>query len=391
MSMCSLNEVKGINVYMEYCWDIEKIRKHRKDIKNILRKDSTLTKEQKEDLKDEIRGLIELELSLFPNKKKFSLPKREKYIDKNHLLPLSTYDDYFDIPEDIKTVVIDAVNCFQNFHDTYDRFELPHLELSNQELVDMSDDFYQWLPNKNYLQLYREYTNPYNHQLHFFPYCNSVARGDTIMFFHPLYTPYFSIYKNNTIDDFITLNHEIAHGIFSINDDFYADQPSYYLRELEGEFFNFLSCSYLKGKISNQIIERIEYLYFITQFNDFMTIYLTHLAIHLAQNKGKISFDSIQEKIIQNKLIFSFDKSILAKSLLEDPTTTANYSLSYLTSLDLEPIFEQDPEYAFYLFERIRRSKTNDIFQELRENKITFMDDGYQNLKKKMKVFGEFR
>ena len=32
-------------------------------------------------------------------------------------------------------------------------------------------------------------------------------------------------------------------------------------------------------------------------------------------------------------------------------------------------------------------NKTNDIFSNLRENQITFMDDGYQNLQKKIKSF----
>lgn len=372
---------------MEYCWDIEKIRKHRQDIKDILRKNSTLTKKQKEDLKDEIKDLTELELSLFPNRKRFSFPKIEKYIVKNHLLPLSTYNDYFDIPEDIRNVILDAISYFQNFYYTYDSIELPHIELSNQELVDMSDDFFQWLPNKKYLKLYRKYTNPDNHLLNFFPYSDSSDFGETSLFYYPIYTPYFSIYRNNTINDFVTLNHEIAHGIFSTNDDFYAYQPSYYLGELEGMFFNFLSSEYFKQKRGDRIIEKF---YFVNSYFCFMTFYLTHLAIYLSQNRKKISVDSIQEKIIQDELRFSFDKSILEAILLEDSTVVSGYSFSYLISLDLEAIYEQDPEYAFYLLERIRNNKTNDIFKNLRENKITFMNDGYQNLQKKMKTFGKF-
>lgn len=376
---------------MEYSWDIEKIRKHRKDIKDILRNDSTLTREQRENLKCEMEELMELELSLFPNKKRFSLPKREKYIDRSHLLPLSTYDDYFDIPEDIIAVILDAVSCFRNFYDTYNRLELPYLELSNQEIVDMSDDFYQYLPNKNYLQLYREYTNPNNHLLHFFPYCNSSIRGLTTMFYYPLYTPYFSIYRDNTIQDFVTLNHEIAHGIFSINDDGYVDSPLYYLTELEGSLFDYLSNLYLIGKVDDKIIKNLEYYYFLTQYDNFMSIYLIDLAIHLNQNQKKISIDYFQEKIMRDELTFSIDESILIQSLLENPIGDTRYAFSYLTSLDLEAIYEQDPEYAFYLFERIRRNKTSDVFANLRENKITFMDDGYQNLKRKMKTFGEIQ
>ena len=119
-------------------------------------------------------------------------------------------------------------------------------------------------------------------------------------------------------------------------------------------------------------------------------MYVFQLSIQLIENKKEITGDSIQRLLKRNKLTIIANDDILEQSLLEDPMVTANSSLSYLTSLDLEAIYEQDPEYAFYLLEGIRNNKTNDIFSNLRENKITFMDDGYQNLQKKMKTFGKF-
>ena len=372
---------------MEYCWDIEKIRKQKKDMKDILRKNPNLTKEQKQDLKNAMKDLTELESTLLPNKIRLSFPKIERYIDRHHLLPRSTYDDYFEIPEDIRNVILGAVNCFRNFNNMSDDIELPQLQLSNQELVDMSDDFYRLLPNKKYLQLYRQYTNPDNHLLHFFPDSNSYAFGETILFYYPIYTPYFSIYRTNTLDDFYTLNHEIAHGIFSRNDDFDTNLAHYYLMELEGFFFEFLSSLYLKEKMDNKVIMQLEYSYFITQFDKFITLYVTHLMIQLTKNKKRISIHDIQDKITQNEIKVCIDKSNLGKSLVIDLTEVVEYPFSYLTSLDLESIYEKDPEYAFYLFERIRNNKTSDILSNLRENQITFMDDGYQNLHKKIKTF----
>ena len=73
-------------------------------------------------------------------------------------------------------------------------------------------------------------------------------------------------------------------------------------------------------------------------------------------------------------------------TLQENPRNIARYAFSYLTSLDLEMIYNQDREYAFYLLKNIRKNKTENIFGNLRENQITFMDDGYNNWKKKIKT-----
>jgi len=90
---------------------------------------------------------------------------------------------------------------------------------------------------------------------------------------------------------------------------------------------------------------------------------------------------------MQDELKMYLDESILMESLQGNPQEEAKYTLSYLTSLDLEKIYESDPEYAFYLMKKIRNNKTENIFGNLKENGITFMSDGYQNLKRKVKSF----
>lgn len=373
---------------MEYYWDIKKITKQKNAIQELINNNQSLKEEEIENLEIELEEIEDLESALFPDKKTSSFLE-EKYMDENHQLPLANYNNYLGIPTDIRNIILGSIDCFKNYYDTYDSIELPQLNLSDQELVDMSDNFFQWLSNKNYLKLYRKYTNPSNHLLQFFPLSDSFIRGITSFLYYPTYTPYFSIYRDHTIEDFHTLNHEIAHGIYSVND-FYSIQPPYYLKEVEGHFFNYLSGKYLINKIDNRIIRTIEYLDWITQFDNIIIMYVFQLSIQLIENKKEITGDSIQRLLKRNKLTIIANDDILEQSLLEDPMVTANSSLSYLTSLDLEAIYEQDPEYAFYLLEGIRNNKTNDIFSNLRENKITFMDDGYQNLQKKMKTFGKF-
>lgn len=70
----------------------------------------------------------------------------------------------------------------------------------------------------------------------------------------------------------------------------------------------------------------------------------------------------------------------------EDLEDILTYSLSYLASLDLMEIYKKDPEFAFYLLERIRFvRKKSDVLKVFRKNHITFMDDGFENLKKYVK------
>lgn len=65
---------------------------------------------------------------------------------------------------------------------------------------------------------------------------------------------------------------------------------------------------------------------------------------------------------------------------------TINYSLAYLAGLDLYKIYKNDPELAIYLLQNIRYAKEEqNVIQLLRRNHITFMNDGYQNLKDHVK------
>lgn len=378
---------------MKYCWDIEKIKKHKREVQYLLRNHVYSSKEQKEDLKDEIKLLSDMEGLVSDNKLYHHRAiHRIKYADHNQFLPVYTLQEYCMIPYDLRNAVVSSITCFQNFIDNHEEIELPHIELSNQELVEFSDNFYQSLPNKKYLKYFRIFTNPKNHLLRFTNGSDNDYFGLTRPFYYPNYRVYFSIAREHTIEDFETLNHEIAHGICFKNDSYKTlNSAHYYLTELEGHFFNYLSRKYLLGEISNTFDSEMDYYYFITYWNEICQLYLMDYVISLALNKRKITVSNIERKILENELPISIDESKIITSLKESPKVNTVYTLSYLTSLDLEAIAEKDPEYAFYLFERIRNNKTSAIFSNLRENQITFMDDGYQNLQKKIKSFGEIK
>lgn len=381
---------------MEYNWSIDKIKKQKIQTLNLLWKTKGFTKEEKQTLKAIIQELTDMENSLLPNKKSFSFPYRTRYIDQRHILPVSTYLSYRDnIPFYVKKIILDAVSCFQKYHDTYDGIELPNLSLSNQELVEMSYNFYHWLPNKEYLKFFKKYTNPNKHLLRFTHHQLTELTGETRFFYYPTYRPYFLIDKSNTFTDFITLNHEIAHGIMFQNDtSVFQRSEHYFLQELEGSFFDFLSIQYLKKSLPIEIIQELEYTRFITLYNCFTDFYITDLTIQLFQQGKNISVIPIQRKILKQGLPFYLDETILLSSLQGNPKENAKYLISYLTSLDLEGIYETDPELAFYRFEKIRNNKTDTLFNNLNKNGISFVgenenDAPFQKVIQKMNQLGK--
>lgn len=381
---------------MEYEWSIDKIKRQKNQTQNLLWKTKGFSKEEKQVLKKIIHELNEMENSLLPNKIHFSFPYRTKYIDSNYIIPVNTYLSYRDdIPFYIKEIILDAILCFQQYNDTYDSIELPILKISNQELVEMSYNFYSWLPNKEYLKFFKKYTNPNNHLLRFTHNQVSDFMGETSFFYYPSYRPYFSIDRSDTITDFITLNHEIAHGIMFRNDTTTSQKNEhYFLMELEGSFFDFLSIQYLKQFLSKEIIQELEYTTFITQYNTFSDFYITDLAIKLFESGRNISIVPIQRYILKQNLPFYFDESIINLALQNDPLINSKYLISYLTSLDLEVIYENDPEQAFYLFEKIRNNKTDSLFENLDKNSISFVGENenyepFQKVIQKMNQLGK--
>lgn len=211
----------------------------------------------------------------------------------------------------------------------------------------------------------------------------------TVAVFYPRYRPYFLIFLNNTIEDFFVLNHEIAHGIFLKRDDFlFKDKQNFYLSEIEGSFFDYLSWQYLKTtkKLDSITLFKLEANKIILQYNYLLNFYILNLVIHSLKTNADISINDIQNYLKKIGLSTYIDKNALLTILKVSPIELAQYLISYLSSIDLEKIFKKDPEYAFYILESIRNNKKDSILDNLQKNKITFMVDGYKNLQEKIKI-----
>jgi len=261
------------------------IQKHEKYYKLLLKERD---KEKRPRIKTCISQLQDMEEIIKTGYQGPPRVRRLKYKDRQKFLPINTYDDFYDIHPKVQKVMIKAMKSLANIRDNYDNIELPNVNLTDDDLVEMAVEFASWVPDKNYKRELEKYITSKKHLLQFAKPISKEEMGMTYFFYDPKYRPYFRINRLNTIEDFATINHEFAHGVF-----FSQDNPMneyynhYYLQELEGSFFDFLSYEYLKGKEESSIITELEYGRTAGRINDLRDFYLTDSAIQLYDKKKK--------------------------------------------------------------------------------------------------------
>ncbi len=370
---------------MKYNWDLKKINTLKQKHIELLRKTNGLTKEEKKGIKEQIEKLKQMENTLNPT---FSLPnlKNTKYVDKEKMLSQNALQNYLEIPPKIRQTILKALPIIKNFSEN--NINLPKRNITNQELIELSHDFYQWLP-KSFLQLFLAFTNPNNHLIQFTNLNTAdTLLGETYFFYYPYYTPFFKVAREKTIKDFLTLNHEIAHGIFyAFENNLSINTNHYYALELEGSYFDFLSLEFLKenNMISMQEKKALEYFHISTIVESFELFYLNYLKVLCYKNSKQITLEAIFQKSLEQGLSDFINPTDIYLDI--DAKSEAKYIISFLIQLDLAKKYNENPSTAFQNFLNVRENKKEELLQVLLDNQITFTQDGYQNLQRKIKNF----
>ena len=371
---------------MEYRWSVFLFDKHIEEYKKLHKQISIFNSSEKNECEYRIYQLENMKNYLLDkNELESPSPTFIFYKDKNRFLPTKIYKSYLNIPKYITETLLNATLEFRNLKPYEDENILPIIGLTDDEIIKMSYDFFKWLSNKKYLSLFEEYILKRKNLLHFSYEDYSIA-GETIPFRCPIYTPYIHILKSNTINDFISLIHEMGHAIMLKNDDINSlISNHYYLMELEGFFFEYLARRYLKENFDDESIDLLEFIDFENIYNDFLDLFILDTGVSLVDHRKAIDIQYIQEKILKEELPFDIDETILINSLQADPVVSIKYLFSFLTSLDLELEADSDIEKAIYRLEKIRNNKDN-VFQNLTDNHISFIgkDENYVPLQKKI-------
>lgn len=356
---------------MKYTWDKNQIIKLQKEIKKIVPQ----SKEENRKKKESILYLQNI-INTITNKKEYSFSPFQKNEIKTNPFYYEVYKSYMEVPLKIRETIIKSINSFSHMKAYYEETKIPKTSLTIEDLFSMSNDFFNWIPNKNYASLIKQYTEKQNHYFQIVDY-EKECYGNFFCIYYPTYIPFFQISKTNTLNDFLTINHELAHGLF-FNFDI-QNKTSLYIKEVEGIYFDFLSILFLK----EQKIASLKTLYllakniFLSNYESIMNSFITYEAIK-AKKEQQTIYETIIKKLMEKEIISTLTEIELSKILNSNIEENFRYALSFLIALDL--INMENIDLSFYNFEKIRITKERNVFKNLKEHQITFMNDHYENL-----------
>lgn len=193
---------------------------------------------------------------------------------------------------------------------------------------------------------------------------------------------YIYLLRNNRLTELRALPHEMFHYVFSDFDDYKSQYSNmYFVNETEGSFANILFGDYFYQN-NDQFGNFFNQLNLLTYESNVIDLIVRDAVVTTLRDNNKIRLNNVN-KIISNYNLTSFnDENEILEYISNSHESLIKYTLSFLIAIDLYYIYLEDKELAFYLLKNIRYIKSeNDIFKVLRNNHITFMDDGYKNLK----------
>lgn len=276
---------------------------------------------------------------------------RWRLVDKKNFI-----NSYNEIDEKVLNVIIKMDNILsEEFDLDRKKLEIIAQKINKKDSLELVDDFFYSLGNKTLLSEYikirdDELPNIYLGKSHI------VGENYGLTIYDHLYDTSFSkINMSGTINDPITIAHEIMHMIFF---NLFSYGKIFALSEIEGAFSDYIFADFLqKKKIVNHSSIQINYEYFYLIKENCRTI-----------RKANNYFD--------NKKILSFI------SYKKDPYLDADYNLSYLAALDLFFVYLDDKKYAINELISLGNKDVNTIYNLFNNDKYNnFNRDDFNNFR----------
>lgn len=369
---------------MKYKWDVKEIRENINKLEKYLACES-------------YKNIIELtEEYLDSYHKMLKMMYAKGYSDfdffdenhnfKNYRESLYLLKDYIkNCDKDILNTVINSYSVLlgNNFEDL-SSLDNP-IKINNNEVIDICEDFFKsMLPDAFYREI--KYVLNFTPDIININYNKHDRDFSGFTLIDPLLKKvYISVTRKNQTIDLSILPHEFFHYLFFSRSFKLGDYTFNYLNEVEGHLANLLFGDYYYKNFDSNYIQKF--------YLSATSLDIEELAI------SKCMYDSSFFNLVVNSRKFnkkikklgidSIDSSKLINSYLDDvPNLESNlvYTFSYLAALDLYYIYHNDRDKAFYLLQNIKdNEREKNTFEVLRNNEVTFMDDGYNNLKKYIK------
>ncbi len=370
---------------MSYNWDINKMERELKEIREFLVKVSESGGKTIE-LKANAKQLNEAIYNYYFGKD-LNEKDNSRFLDKHEYLTEKNYNSYYKIPNVIRHDILESFKLLKNLDDNYYQSEepLPKFRCSNDDLVCMTHDFVNWLPTKDKIwkESFYKFTNPKNQQLKFTKF-KGFENYYALTYFitYPYYKPYFIVCRQHTINDFFSLVHELSHGVVGN----FSSGNSHYVGEIEGWYSHVLAREFLKENkiVGNKQIIKSEYDDFDIIYDYYLSLIIYHCYAKLRRQKKGIDVNIIKRRTSRDLKYFTLDEDLLRYYLSIKPSIFATYIFSYVLNLDLEEQFKVDPEISFYNFDRFVTSNYLVTHDDLRSYGFTYMDDNFKSLQKKI-------
>lgn len=366
----------------KYKWDLEELRMYKEaalEAMDIVADDSS------KHLLLKVSILYQTMIEFFNKKKEAfkDLDDNLKGFDLKSLI-YDTIHFYQNNNADIINAVIQSFNVLKNSEIPPKIYNSPIIA-TNQEIVDLTLDFFTEMTPNYILRKAEEVVNPNNSIVNIsYAKQNSDYAGVTLLD-NITKKRYIHINRTNSMDDLATLPHEIFHYIFMDNDVSNIDKyNTRFLMEVEGCFSNILFSKYFQeiSSYNKDYFDSFNKEHLMDQVEDLV---IRNQVVDALKTNYDVRIKKLNKFLGGYGYNFKSDED-LYKYFSIPYEITFMYSLSTLVAIDLYYIYLEDRDKCFYYLRNIKYMvEENNILNLLRNNEITFMDDGYKNLEKYLK------
>ena len=366
----------------KFKWDYKELFNNIKELEELLKIDSTN--------KELITNFLE-------NYKKMLMLINNKNINK---VSFNTYD--FEEEEITVDDMIESAKSYYNqellpliepLFDCYDVIKNGSIKrnlfnnkvrLSNSEIIGFTNMFFKCeTPSRIFYEYFKSFDNNFIN----IDYINNLEciRGFTV--FDPfLKKKYVSITRNNTLLDLGVVPHEMFHYIINDYDSgIKNNEICDLLSEVDGCFADILYANYhLNHAIYNKDFFKNHTLYGLDYIVGIIAV--RTLLINSLDENNIVNKEVFNRKLKENDVNTEIDEDDYLLFFKDTGDYLIRYGIGYLAGLDIFYNYQEDRNKALDSLINIRNCReTDDVLKLFRDNGITFMDDGYKNLKKYLK------
>jgi len=286
-------------------------------------------------------------------------------------------------------LLLKAKDIVINYQNIIKHINLKPLYLNNQQLVDYTMSLISQIPNKKMVDEINSLIKSENNLLHI----KHRKKLPTDFFGFSVvnyidHIPYGVISRENTIQDVITLCHEMFHMVLNKDKplDLLTHKHDLYT-EAEGYLSNLICYDLLtKDHYDEKEITFIRSWDLVKNTTSIINTFVTYTLLGYLKEDDTIRLRDAKKKLKEENVLVKINsknyKSYFRDSYLSD----VNNAFSYLCALDIYNKYQQVPDKAMHNLYTISNSKGTDIITELNQAEITFHQDGYQNLDKECKT-----